>query len=170
MLVAALLGGFVGAVIYSELEESAGRRRGTLVRLGTNFSQIDTRPFCVQSQHFCVVQLDTGDLIALYTYDPHSEMRTRGCDVAWDPDFSFGDPATGESALGWFRGRCSGSIFRMNGELVFGPGPRNLDRFKLTLKQDERDTPFIEVDTRELICGDNQYDVDTTCEFAPLPQ
>ncbi len=170
LLTAALLGGIAGAFIYSALENNDGPRRGTIVRLGTNFSQIDTTPFCVQSQHFCIVKLESGDLIALYTYDTHPEMRTRGCDVAWKPDFSFNDPGTGENAQGWFLGRCSGSIYRMNGELVFGPRPRNLDRFELTLKQGEQDYTFIEVDTRKLICGENQYYEDATCELAPPPQ
>ena len=170
LLLAAFLGGVVGAVTYAVLGGNEDQRRGTIVRIGSNLHQIDVQPFCVQSQHFCVVKLDSGDLIALYTYDTHSLMRPRGCDVAWDPDFNFGDPATGENALGWFRGRCSGSIYRMNGELVFGPGPRDLDRFPLTLVQDKQDNAFIEVDTRELICGDYRDRVSSGCVRAPLQQ
>ncbi len=121
ILLLVAVSGLAGALTYAALAGTDDPRRGSIVRMGSNLHQIDVQPFCVQSQHFCVVKLDSGELIALYTYDTHSLMRPRGCDVAWDPDFSFGDPATGENVLGWFRGRCSGSVYRMNGELIFAP-------------------------------------------------
>ncbi len=136
-----------------------------------SFRELDTTPFCVQSQHFCLVQLDSGEVRALYTYDPHPWFREQGCDLPWRPDFTFTDPATGEASQGWFRGGCSGATFRYDGTLVFGPSARDMDQYPVTMEKAE-DGEIIVVDTRTLICGQNRSTGGTPppCEKAPQPQ
>lgn len=50
--------------------------------------------------------------------DPHS-----GCPVTWEADREF------DGRPGWFVAGCTGSIFDRDGVRVFGPSPRDLDRF-----------------------------------------
>jgi hypothetical protein len=80
-------------------------------------------PFCVEHNRFCLVEDDeSGGWLALYTYDPYQAPGERGCLVEWRADFLFVDPATGEEVAGWFRGRCSGSTFDMQGAPRFWSG------------------------------------------------
>jgi hypothetical protein len=180
-LIAAVLGGILGAVVYavafdtdSDTDDAAVMgERGALIHMGPldGFREIDTTPFCVPSQHFCLVHLESGELRALYTYDPHPWFRERGCDLPWRPDFSFSDPATGETTQGWFRSGCSGATFRYDGTLVFGPSPRDMDQYPVTMEKAE-DGDVIVVDTRSLICGRNRSSGGTPadCVKAPPPQ
>ena len=67
-----------------------------------------------------------GGLLALWTKCPHL-----GCTIPWKPDFTFGD------TKGWFRCPCHGSTYtKEGGVLVFGPAPRPMDVFPLTVEDD----------------------------------
>jgi len=134
-------------------------------------------PLCVTAQHFCVVELGSAEIVAFYTYDTHLASRERSCDIAWMPEFSFVDPDTGESTLGWFRSGCSGTTYRMNGERALGPGLRDMDRFSVKERSCEvhfegrtEAIEYLEVDTRSLICGEASPGAPKDCEWAPLPQ
>ena len=116
------------------------------------------------------MQLDHG-IVALYTYDTNPFFRSEDCAVQWRPDFEFTDPATGQQSKGWFRSGCSGATFRVNGEFVFGPAPRDLDQFRVTVRASDDPTQrYIEVDTRHLFCGQEHDGAKPRCDFAPLPQ
>jgi hypothetical protein len=179
-LVSGLLGGFVGAAAYAlVLDGNESQERGAIVRFGTGgFHDIENTPFCVELQRFCLVQLEDGELQALYAYDTHPWSRERNCLIRWLADFRFTDPATGEDSQGWFRADCSGTTYRYTGERVFGPGPRSMDRFPIEAKSSIEETPdgeitveWLEVDTRELICGQAANpSVPPGCDKAPLPQ
>ena len=142
------------------------------------YHAIEDTPFCIALQHFCLVQLDSGELRALYTYDTHQWSRNQSCEVTWRPEMSFVDPNTGEESLGWFRSGCSGTTYRYTGERVFGPGPRNMDEFAVEPKTervtntdgDPYDIEYIEVDTRRLICGAAFPGAPEGCDLAPAPQ
>ncbi len=67
---------------------------------------------------FHVVRLEDGEIRALSSKDPHL-----GCAVPWRPDFE----RDGET--GFFRNPCHGETYDMAGNRVFGPSPRDLDRF-----------------------------------------
>jgi cytochrome b6-f complex iron-sulfur subunit len=70
-----------------------------------------------------------GSIIALYHKCPHL-----GCTVPWRPEFSFPDPRNNqERYAGWFRCPCHGSTYSFTGTYVFGPAPRSMDTFELTL-------------------------------------
>ena len=84
-------------------------------------------------------------LLALWWKCPHL-----GCTVPWRENFVFPDPQTGSDKRGWFRCPCHGSTYNDAGVRVFGPAPRSLDHFAITITDgrifvdtgaDERGTP-----------------------------
>jgi cytochrome b6-f complex iron-sulfur subunit len=66
--------------------------------------------------------------LALWHKCPHL-----GCTVPWRDDFSFIDPNTGQNRAGWFRCPCHGSTYTDAGVRVYGPAPRSMDHFDLTI-------------------------------------
>ena len=74
---------------------------------------------------FHVVQVTPGEFLALHAKDPHL-----GCMVPWQPDFEY------DGQLGWFHNGCHGETYNIRGEPVFGPTPRGLDRFAVTVRGD----------------------------------
>lgn len=68
-----------------------------------------------------------GGLLALYRKCPHL-----GCAVPYRPEFSF------EDTRGWFRCPCHGSTYSRDGGVrVFGPAPRPMDVFPITVNSDK---------------------------------
>lgn len=55
------------------------------------------------------------------------------CTIAWWPDFVWGPV---EGTTGWFRCPCRGSTFTRAGLRVFGPAPRSMDTFAVTITSD----------------------------------
>lgn len=84
-----------------------------------------------------------GSVVALYQKCPHL-----GCTVPWRPDFTFQDPRDGQTYPGWFRCPCHGSTYSDAGVRVFGPAPRSMDMFPLTIKGGK-----MTVDTGKIITG-----------------
>ena len=66
--------------------------------------------------------------LALWWKCPHL-----GCTVPWRSDFTFADPATGSDKRGWFRCPCHGSTYNDAGVRVYGPAPRSMDHFEVTI-------------------------------------
>jgi cytochrome b6-f complex iron-sulfur subunit len=83
--------------------------------------------------------------LALYWKCPHL-----GCTVPWRPDFTFPDPATGQNKLGWFRCPCHGSTYNDAGVRVYGPAPRSMDHFDLTI---DANSKRISVNTGKITKG-----------------
>ena len=69
-----------------------------------------------------------GAVMALYHRCVHL-----GCTVPYREDFSFEDPRNGQTYPGWFRCPCHGSTYSDAGVRVFGPAPRSLDTFDLSI-------------------------------------
>ncbi len=69
-----------------------------------------------------------GSVLAIYHKCVHL-----GCTVPYRPDFSREDPRNGETYAGWFLCPCHGSTYSDAGVRVFGPAPRSLDTFALTI-------------------------------------
>ena len=69
-----------------------------------------------------------GAIMALYHKCVHL-----GCTVPYRADFSREDPRNGETYAGWFLCPCHGSTYSDGGVRVFGPAPRSLDTFALTI-------------------------------------
>jgi Rieske Fe-S protein len=76
----------------------------------------------VNEGRFHLVRIAPDEFIALAWSDPHSD-----CTVPWRPTFRFG------GATGWFRDPCHGSTYTRHGARVFGPAPRDLDRYPVSV-------------------------------------
>jgi cytochrome b6-f complex iron-sulfur subunit len=72
----------------------------------------------------------TGGLVALYWKCPHL-----GCTVPWSPSFN-GSVVGYPGVIGWFRCPCHGSTYSRAGVRVFGPAPRSMDTFEVTVNAD----------------------------------
>jgi Rieske Fe-S protein len=90
-----------------------------------------------EEQKFWLVRLESGEFIALSQKDPW-----RGCTIPWRSDFVFG------GTKGWFRDPCVGSTYDIEGHRVFGPRPRDMDRYPIAIKGKN-----VVVDTRTTIPG-----------------
>jgi cytochrome b6-f complex iron-sulfur subunit len=67
-----------------------------------------------------------GGVLALWRKCPHL-----GCTIPWRADFTF------QGRKGWFRCPCHGSTYtREGGVIVFGPAPRPMDVFPITVEGD----------------------------------
>jgi cytochrome b6-f complex iron-sulfur subunit len=86
-----------------------------------------------------------GSVIALYHKCPHL-----GCTVPYRPDFSREDPRNSQTYAGWFLCPCHGSTYSDAGVRVFGPAPRSMDTFPLTIKDGK-----MTVNTGKVITGSN---------------
>jgi cytochrome b6-f complex iron-sulfur subunit len=84
-----------------------------------------------------------GSVLALYHKCVHL-----GCTVPWRPDFSREDPRNTETYAGWFLCPCHGSTYSDAGVRVFGPAPRSLDTFGLTIVDGK-----MTVDTSKITTG-----------------
>jgi len=87
-----------------------------------------------------------GAILALYQKCPHL-----GCTVPYRADFSFEDPRSGDTYPGWFRCPCHGSTYSDAGVRVFGPAPRSMDTFALTI-----DGGNITVNTGDITPGNTE--------------
>lgn len=88
-----------------------------------------------------------GMVYAFWRKCPHL-----GCTVPWVDAFSFQDPRSGATYPGWFRCPCHGSTYSDAGVRVFGPAPRSLDMFPVTI---ERDGTIV-VDVSQVMRGSAQ--------------
>ncbi|MGH2587483.1 MAG: ubiquinol-cytochrome c reductase iron-sulfur subunit, partial [Dehalococcoidia bacterium] len=79
-----------------------------------------------------------GGILALWQKCPHL-----GCTVPWRPEFDF------EGVKGWFRCPCHGSTYTSAGIRVFGPAPRPMDTFAVTVNGDGS----VDVNTSEITPG-----------------
>ena len=97
----------------------------------------------VEEGAFHLVRLDDATFVALSWIDSHL-----GCMVPWKADFVFPDPATGQDKRGWFRNPCHGETYDITGRRVFGPAPRDLDRYLVSIVGDR-----VFVNTDRFVCG-----------------
>jgi cytochrome b6-f complex iron-sulfur subunit len=96
---------------------------------------IDTKLFIVHlSQEQAELNLapdKAGGYLALARKCPHL-----GCTIPYRDDYSFSDPASGQQVQGWYLCPCHGSTYSDSGRRVFGPAPRSMDLFPLTIAAD----------------------------------
>jgi nitrite reductase/ring-hydroxylating ferredoxin subunit len=76
------------------------------------------QPLRIAAARLWLVKLKSGEVLALSSKDPY-----RGCSLPWRSDFEF------DGHKGWFRDSCYGSTYDIDGKKMFGPSPRNMDRF-----------------------------------------
>jgi Rieske Fe-S protein len=87
------------------------------------------QPVTFPEGKFHLVKQPDGSFVALFW-----KSTGLGCSVPWRESFLFIDPRDGVSKAGWFRDPCHGSTWDVNGVRVFGPAPRDLDRFPVEVK------------------------------------
>ncbi|MAG35967.1 MAG: cytochrome B6 [Dehalococcoidia bacterium] len=101
------------------------RKRGTfgsVVSMGNvdNY-EVDSVTYKIDGK-FYLVRLAEG-FIALWQKCPHL-----GCTVPWRENFTFGE------STGLFRCPCHNSTYLRNGQIVFGPAPRPMDRMGVQIE------------------------------------
>lgn len=128
----------LACTLLSDNEEEIPK--GTLL-LGHKDSYKVGVPVAYSSDELWLVRLSENEFVALYWYDAGPFSRSRGCKVQWEPEREF------DSHKGVFREPCSGSLYSITGERLFGPTERGLDRLR-TFIRDER----VFVDITELVC------------------
>ena len=97
----------------------------------------------VEEGEFHLARLSQEEFVALSWIDPHL-----GCMVPWRPNFEYPISGNGEQKKGWFKNGCHGETYDIKGRLVFGPSPRDLDRYVFSI-EDGRGI----VDTSTYVCG-----------------
>lgn len=98
----------------------------------------------VPKGRFHLVRVSEKEFVALSWRDPHST-----CIIPWRPTFAWPDPFNGGViTTGWFRDPCHGSTYNKEGIRVFGPAPRNMDRYTVTIVNN-----IVSVDTSQYVCG-----------------
>jgi Rieske Fe-S protein len=139
------------------------------VRLGAIDDFPLSEPVAVPEHAIWMVRLDGGvpdPIPGSATHDPFasgevialSQRSTHlGCTVAWRPDFPF------NGQVGFFRDPCSGSVWSAAGVRMYGPAPRNLDRYPLVARNGE-----IHVDVNNRLCGEG-YELETRQLFCLPP-
>ncbi len=157
LVVIAIAGGAVGSAITLAIRgDDDTVARGELVHVRPLVADGDLAhtPFCVEFHHVCITEPQQGQLFALYTADPHPIFREQGCTVHWDAMAQqvVGSVAGSQDTIvGLFIGNCSGSTFDISGKRLFGPSPRDLDRFPIASTPDG-----LVVNTKTLICGEHR--------------
>jgi cytochrome b6-f complex iron-sulfur subunit len=121
VLVAVMTSVAVFLSFISPTDEAAGPTSRMLVGRAEDFEV--GQPVTFEEGQFHLVKQADGSFIALYWKSTH-----KGCTVPWRENSEFnGKP-------GWFRDPCSGSVWDVNGVRVFGPAPRDLDRFPVEIR------------------------------------
>lgn len=89
---------------------------------------------------FYLVREETGSLLALDHRDTAPAYRGRDCAVAWRPD------RASDGRPGVFSGRCSGSVWAIDGTPIEGSSGRSLDRY--AVRQNEKGEVFVDKGVR----------------------
>lgn len=157
MLLLVLVGALVGVLSFATPAETRVYGLGSLDRfapdtvttyavregrlLELTYPLRDREPGVV----FHVVRLPDGELLALSAKDPH-----RGCTVVASPA---GSPQPkgfeGSGIVARFHTPCHGEQYDLAGRRVFGPSPRDLDRYAVSVS----DRGIVSVDLGALTLG-----------------
>ncbi len=139
-LILAVLGVLAAALLFTWPQDSAGRTRFDVGPVDTfAVGSVTT----VEEGKFHLVRWNDETFIALSSTDSH----LRKCVVNWESDLAW-PPRSIDASQGWFRAYCSGSVFDRLGHRVFGPSPRDLDRFVVLVAGGA-----VFVDTSNYVCG-----------------
>ncbi len=90
-----------------------------------------------------LVRTPAGELLAFGDRDTSPGAMGRECAVAWRPDLTYA------GVPGAFSGRCSGSVWSIEGRLIEGQSARGLDRYDVVVDEEGN----VEVDRGTRHCG-----------------
>ena len=140
-LMLVVLGGLAALLLFTWPQDSPSRTRFDLGSVDAySVGSVTT----VEEGAFHLVRLSEEAFIVLSWTDSH----VRHCTVPWKADFVWPDPATGQDKRGWFRNPCHGETYDITGRRVFGPSPRDLDRYLVLIVGDR-----VFVNTDRFVCG-----------------
>ena len=103
-------------------------------------------------EKFWLARVGDDLVLALSDRDPHPDFAGDQCRIVWRPD------AVIDARYGWFRGKCSGSMFNVNGRIVSGPSGHSMDRYAVTVSDGA-----IAVDTRQVL----EESIDDPLNYSP---
>ncbi len=146
LLIAALLllGAFAAALILY-IDQDPAPSAGRIVDTGPASAFKALQPKAFPRDDFSLLKLDDGRFVALYSYPPGYSGHAQGCTIRWNPAPQL-STAFHERNL-WVEG-CSGSLWDPSGKRLYGPDPRDLDQFPVTVQAGR-----VRVDTRRLQCA-----------------
>jgi plastocyanin len=135
---------------------------GRVVEAGPPEAYRHREPILFALDDFYLMSLEGGEFVALYAYPPGYFGHVRGCRIRWEPDATYQGYHAGTGATPapvsqqtlveatglWVEG-CGGSKWDASGRRLFGPAPRDLDRFPVNLTAEGN----IRIDTRRLQCS-----------------
>jgi len=128
-VLASIVAGVVGVIVFLASfawpEIGVGDPHATIQAGKVTDYAINEPAFFQDGRFWLVRQMD--DSFVVYS----AADSFRGCTVLWRADFPFVDPRDGVRKEGWFRDPCHGSVYDLQGIKVFGPSPRDLDRFQV---------------------------------------
>ncbi|MGD9891660.1 MAG: hypothetical protein AB7R89_17440 [Dehalococcoidia bacterium] len=155
----------VSAAWFFQSRDDAPSR---IVEAGPPAAYQPNMPISFALDDFYLMALESGEFVALYAYPPGYFGHVRGCRIRWEPDATFsalrpiglppGDelatpnpegPFEPIEATGLWVEPCGGSKWDSTRRYLFGPAPRDLDRFPVEVT----DAGRISVDTRRLQCS-----------------
>ncbi len=109
--------------------------------------EVDQPVYFEQQQMFLVRRPD-GTFLALYAINPHNLPNE--CPLQWDTSRVWTDRETGARLDGVFYAPCHGEQFDITGRRLFGPSPRDLDRFPVII---DGDSVIVRASLHDLIKG-----------------
>ena len=92
--------------------------------------KVDQPVYFAQHKLF-VVRRPDDTFVAFYAINSHNLPNE--CPVQWDTSRAWFDPQTGERLAGVFYAPCHGETFNIDGKRLFGPSPRDLDRYPVVI-------------------------------------
>src|SRR5437870_789529 len=108
-------------------EEALTAVAPTVVDVGRIEEYASGEPVHFTSQGFWLVRVGDDLILALSDRDTDPTYSRSQCRIVWRPD------AVIDARYGWFRGKCSGSLFNVNGRIVSGQSRRSMDRYAVTV-------------------------------------
>ncbi|MEX2246538.1 MAG: ubiquinol-cytochrome c reductase iron-sulfur subunit [Dehalococcoidia bacterium] len=135
-----------GAVTIEGQELAPGEKRDLVVLIPNERSPLDNIEAKIYMVRFDEEQAarnpgaQAGAVLALWRKCPHL-----GCTVPFNAGYPFKDPLINATYQGWFKCPCHGSTYSDSGRRVFGPAPRSMDAFALTL--DDEGNLEVDLDT-----------------------
>lgn len=122
-------GGFFLLGVVAVIAVLAVQMRGDgRVDVGAAGAYIAGTPVYHASDHFFVVRLEDGRVIALSDLDPHNPPGHRSCRVTFRPDLG------GNEESGRFFDGCTGAMYDIAGQALGGDG---LDLTQLEIESDD---------------------------------
>jgi plastocyanin len=161
-----LVGVIIGMLTVSAVWflQSGDGGPGRVVEAGPPGAYQPRMPIPFALDDFYLMPLEDGEFIALYAYPPGYFGHVRGCRIRWEPNAAYHAYHAGTGATPvpasqqtlveatglWVEG-CGGAKWDARGQKLFGPAPRDLDRFPVERTAEGN----IRVDTRRLQCSRN---------------